>query len=194
MCPITSKNPCGGVPRRSTAPLSQEITRILEEAVHGRGLPAGSIDRRAKESVPRRRATDPAPRRRAVDVSYVASGDGSDEGRREEKDKFVSVIKLLLVLALIALLVWLLYRRLRPYIQLLRQLLGVFKGTIDPGANSSPGEFRQDPQIANSKLVRCAECNTWIPLSRALNANSTSYCSRECLKKAPALRSRKTAS
>jgi hypothetical protein len=65
--------------------LSQEITRILEEAVHGRGLPAGSIDRRARQSIPRRRATDPAPRRRAVDVSYVASDDGSDEGRREEK-------------------------------------------------------------------------------------------------------------
>jgi hypothetical protein len=59
--------------------LSQEITRILEEAVHGRGLPAGSIDRRARQSVPRRRASDPAPRRRAVDVSYVAAGDGSDE-------------------------------------------------------------------------------------------------------------------
>jgi len=59
--------------------LSQEITRILEEAVHGRGLPAGSIDRRAKESVPRRRATDAAPRRRAVDTSYVASGDKSGE-------------------------------------------------------------------------------------------------------------------
>lgn len=50
--------------------LSQEITRILEEAVHGKGLPAGSIDRRAKESVPRRRSTDPAPRRRTVDVLY----------------------------------------------------------------------------------------------------------------------------
>jgi len=59
--------------------LSQEITRILEEAVHGRGLPAGSIDRRAKESVPRRRATDPAPRRRVVDVNYAATGEGSDE-------------------------------------------------------------------------------------------------------------------
>jgi hypothetical protein len=104
------------------------------------------------------------------------------------------VTKLLLVLALLALLVWFLYRRLRPYIQILRQFLGVFKGTIDAGSHSSPGEFRQDSQIADSKLVRCAECNTWIPLSRALNANSNSYCSRECLKKAPALRGRKTAS
>lgn len=60
--------------------LSQEITRILEEAVHGRGLPAGSVDRRNKETTPRRRATDPAPRRRAIDVAYVPSGNkGSDE-------------------------------------------------------------------------------------------------------------------
>ena len=59
--------------------LSQEITRILEEAVHGRGLPAGSIDRRAKESVPRRRANDAAPRRRAVDGTYVSSREGSND-------------------------------------------------------------------------------------------------------------------
>src|SRR6266545_2073424 len=44
--------------------LSQEITRILEEAVHGKGLPPGSVDRRNRESTPRRRATDPVPRRR----------------------------------------------------------------------------------------------------------------------------------
>jgi len=59
--------------------LSQEITRILTEAIHGRGLPPGSIDRRRVESTPRRRSTDPTPRRRAHDVPYVspehASGD-----------------------------------------------------------------------------------------------------------------------
>jgi plasmid stability protein len=54
--------------------LSQEITRILEEAVHGKGLPAGSVDRRNKETTPRRRATDPAPRRRSIDVAYVPGG------------------------------------------------------------------------------------------------------------------------
>jgi hypothetical protein len=51
--------------------LSQEITRILEEAVHGKGLPAGSVDRRTRESTPRRRTTDPAPRRRNVDITYA---------------------------------------------------------------------------------------------------------------------------
>ncbi len=51
--------------------LSQEITRILEEAVHGRGLPPGSLDRRTKDSQPRRRASDPQPRRRAQDEPYA---------------------------------------------------------------------------------------------------------------------------
>ncbi len=59
--------------------LSQEITRILEEAVHGKGLPAGSIDRRARESQPRRRSTDPAPRRRANDEAYSAGGSKSGD-------------------------------------------------------------------------------------------------------------------
>ncbi len=52
--------------------LSQEITRILVEAVHGKGLPAGSVDRRNANAVPRRRATDPPIRRRAEDLPYLA--------------------------------------------------------------------------------------------------------------------------
>lgn len=53
--------------------LSQEITRILVEAVHGKGLPAGSVDRRASATVPRRRATDPLPRRRSEDLPFIAA-------------------------------------------------------------------------------------------------------------------------
>lgn len=52
--------------------LSQEITRILIEAVHGQGLPVGSVDRRNSNSTPRRRATDPLPRRRADDLPYIS--------------------------------------------------------------------------------------------------------------------------
>lgn len=52
--------------------LSQEITRILVEAVHGKGLPAGSVDRRGNAIVPRRRADDPLPRRRTEDLPYIA--------------------------------------------------------------------------------------------------------------------------
>lgn len=52
--------------------LSQEITRILVEAVHGKGLPAGSVDRRGATAIPRRRATDPPQRRRSEDLPYIA--------------------------------------------------------------------------------------------------------------------------
>jgi plasmid stability protein len=55
--------------------LSQEITRILVEAVHGKGLPVGSVDRRSGTTIPRRRATDPLPRRRAEDLPLIASED-----------------------------------------------------------------------------------------------------------------------
>ena len=55
--------------------LSQEITRILVEAVHGKGLPTGSVDRRNSTTIPRRRATDPMPRRRSEDLPYIAPED-----------------------------------------------------------------------------------------------------------------------
>ena len=55
--------------------LSLEITRILVEAVHGKGLPVGSVDRRSGNSMPRRRATDPLPRRRADDLPFIAPED-----------------------------------------------------------------------------------------------------------------------
>lgn len=51
--------------------LSQEITRILEEAIKGKRLPPGAIDRRMDNSGPRRRATDPLPRRREGDVPFT---------------------------------------------------------------------------------------------------------------------------
>ena len=59
--------------------LSQEITRILEEAIKGKRLPPGTIDRRAEPSGPRRRATDPLPRRREVDVPAVPFGSSSKD-------------------------------------------------------------------------------------------------------------------
>ncbi len=59
--------------------LSQEITRILMEAVRGRNLPQGTIDRRDPSSTgPRRRATDPQPRRRVTDLPPGSEANGSD--------------------------------------------------------------------------------------------------------------------
>jgi len=61
--------------------LSQEITRILEEAIKGRRLPPGFVDRRNEASGPRRRSTDPLPRRRVNDVppSTSDSAPGGDD-------------------------------------------------------------------------------------------------------------------
>jgi hypothetical protein len=59
--------------------LSQEITRILEEAIKGKRLPPGTIDRRTEASGPRRRATDPMPRRREVDVPHIPSERSSSD-------------------------------------------------------------------------------------------------------------------
>jgi hypothetical protein len=99
-----------------------------------------------------------------------------------------NTLKYLLVLALIALLFWLAYRRLRPYIQTLRQMLGILRGTLGkPPAVQS--EFGRSARTEN-KLVRCSACNTWIPPARALHSNATSYCSKACLQKAPAVKRR----
>lgn len=58
--------------------LSQEITRILVEAVHGKGLPVGSVDRRTSITIPRRRTIDPFPRRRVEDLQFE-TGDKKEE-------------------------------------------------------------------------------------------------------------------
>jgi hypothetical protein len=53
--------------------LSQEITRILTEAVHGHNSPPGGIDRRRPDSPLRRRDSDPLPRRRKGDLPFLTS-------------------------------------------------------------------------------------------------------------------------
>jgi hypothetical protein len=60
--------------------LSQEITRILEEAVKGSRV-SSALDRRAPDSGPRRRDSDPLPRRRKDDLPYVPSS-ASEEGEQ----------------------------------------------------------------------------------------------------------------
>jgi plasmid stability protein len=62
--------------------LSQEITRILTEAIHGRSLPPGSIDRRLDKSPPRRRDIDPLPRRRKDDLPFTGTAGGGRGGER----------------------------------------------------------------------------------------------------------------
>ena len=56
--------------------LSQEITRILTEAVHGHNSPPGGVDRRRADSPLRRRNSDPLPRRRKGDLPYMTGEAG----------------------------------------------------------------------------------------------------------------------
>ena len=49
--------------------LSQQITKILTEALRGNGAAIPLQDRRSPDSAPRRRASDPGPRRRSSDVT-----------------------------------------------------------------------------------------------------------------------------
>ena len=102
-------------------------------------------------------------------------------------------MKYLLVLSLVVLLLWLLYRRLRPYIKSLRQFVGVLKSTYDVAAQANP-ELQRDRINAANRLVRCSECGTWIPSNRALNSNAASYCSSACLDKTLKVGRRKAAS
>ena len=59
--------------------LSQEITRILEEAVKGPRLPPNFVERRAPNQMPRRRDSDPLPRRRRDDLPFKGSENSGEE-------------------------------------------------------------------------------------------------------------------
>ena len=94
------------------------------------------------------------------------------------------VLKFLVIAALFALLFLLLYSRLYPYIQALKKILGAAKTMVDPGFDSNSA-MRGTATRADSKLVRCVGCGTWVPAERAIGASAgkSVYCSRECLEK-----------
>jgi hypothetical protein len=98
-----------------------------------------------------------------------------------------TALKNLVVIVLIALLLFLFYRRLRPYLRSGREFLR----TIRHFQQAARGRV---PELKSEKLIRCAQCETWIPAGRALRTNACSYCSRACLEAAAADKRRKTAS
>ncbi|MFN2576817.1 MAG: PP0621 family protein [Pyrinomonadaceae bacterium] len=95
-------------------------------------------------------------------------------------------MKYLVVIALLALLLVLLYRRLRPYLRTIRSLINAFRQFQTQAA-------KPKRQNETEKLVRCATCGVWIPITRALTPRSGEmlFCSAECLggKAAPKKRS-----
>jgi hypothetical protein len=101
-------------------------------------------------------------------------------------------LRQLVIFGIFAVIFFLLYLRLRPFIRMARQMFGVARDvqrvTRKPAASST--------QTAGERLVRCSACGTWTPAGRALKlrASNTSYCSHACLERAAEGSKRKAAS
>lgn len=93
-------------------------------------------------------------------------------------------MKLIIILSLLAIFLLLLYLRLRPYIKLTRQMLGIMRGARgNMGQSEAAQPLRPEAAAAENKLIRCSACGTWIPASRAVKLRSSlaGYCSHACL-------------
>jgi len=99
-------------------------------------------------------------------------------------------VKYLFVLAFLALVAFLVYWRLRPYIRAARRFLGVVRevNRVRTRTSAAQSDLPRRPQretAAAEKLVRCAACGTWMPASRAVSLRAgTTYCSHACLERA----------
>ncbi|HET6862723.1 MAG TPA: hypothetical protein VFH91_06735, partial [Pyrinomonadaceae bacterium] len=78
------------------------------------------------------------------------------------------------------------YRRLRPYLQLMQKVVNALN-------QNSPAR-RDTSAQAERKLVRCVNCGTWIPSDKAIRIGTTIYCSAECIEKQSANSNRKLSS
>jgi len=87
-------------------------------------------------------------------------------------------LKYLVVIAVAALLLVLLLRRLRPYLRIAQEFIKSFRHFQQMSATRANSR-NQQPE----KLVCCETCGTWVPIGRALSAGSADavYCSTECL-------------
>ena len=97
-------------------------------------------------------------------------------------------MKYFVILAILALVAFLVYWRLRPYLRAARRFIGVLRevNRVRTSAAQSdlPRQNRRAPAAAE-KLVRCAACGTWLPASRAVSLRAgTTYCSHACLERA----------
>lgn len=97
-------------------------------------------------------------------------------------------MKYLLIIIVLTALLTLLYFRVRPYLRLVRKILGAMNGTLGPD-----GVKRSVGPKGERKLIRCATCGTWVPATRAIGAKTkaAAYCSTACLEKASVQNTRK---
>ncbi|HEY0005782.1 MAG TPA: hypothetical protein VGB17_13315 [Pyrinomonadaceae bacterium] len=95
-------------------------------------------------------------------------------------------MKYLLVLIILALLLFFIYRRLRPYLATARHVLGILRSFKNMGAGAANSEPLRTASRGGERLVRCASCETWIPAAQAVRLRSSKayYCSHTCLENA----------
>jgi hypothetical protein len=96
-------------------------------------------------------------------------------------------MKYLFLLALFALVVALVYWRVRPYVAAARRFLNLFRDA-QRITSDDPATAPRRPARAGEKLARCRVCATWLPASRALTLRNSPdvYCSHACLERAAA--------
>jgi len=89
-------------------------------------------------------------------------------------------LKFLLVIGLVALLFVLLYRRLLPYLKIVRNFLNTIRHFQQQINANQAGKPKAGQQA--EKLVRCETCGTWVPIGRALASGSRGifFCSQDC--------------
>jgi len=102
-------------------------------------------------------------------------------------------LKFLVIVALFALLLLLLYSRVYPYLQALKKILTAARTMTDPGSASNSANSKVGR--TDSRLVRCVGCGTWVPAERSIGTGTggSVYCSRECLEKNSNRREKKLA-
>ena len=91
-------------------------------------------------------------------------------------------LKIFLLLVIGAFVGVFIYRRLRPYIAVVRKVLQMLNGSTGFSPANVPGRAVQR-ESADNRLLRCTVCGTWIPTAKAirLRTSSSAYCSEKCL-------------
>ncbi|MDT7540922.1 MAG: hypothetical protein QOE33_826 [Acidobacteriota bacterium] len=95
-------------------------------------------------------------------------------------------MKYLFLLAVFALVAFMFYWRLRPYIATARRVLGFVRSARNLSTDDPSVAATRRASRAGEKLLRCETCGTWLPTSRALTHRGSAhvYCSRACLERA----------
>jgi type II secretory pathway component PulM len=90
--------------------------------------------------------------------------------------------KYILIILLLAVVGWLVYRRLRPYIRAARRILTTMRDVRATISEQETLRTAARPRAAQTeKLEQCAACGVWLPASRVIHSSSDRiYCSSEC--------------